>query len=165
MFVCVLFLIFGCFLCLFDSVFVCFSFMKAAHSLRIPPKELTDQAAPRPRQDHAKTTQNERHAAWETLFLQTTSATLHGSAPGGTPAAQNERHAAWEALFLKKTSATLHESAPGRPPGATRPPQDQDKTAHGKSIVFSSKILIFHWKNVGLGPKRVFYITFSGEKG
>ena len=74
--------------------------------------------------------QNERHAAWEALFLQKTSATLHGSAPGGTPAAQNERHAAWEALFLKKTSATLHESAPGRPPGATRPPQDQDKTAH-----------------------------------
>ena len=64
---------------------------------------------------------------------------------------KNERHAAWE------------RSWPA--PGATRPPQDQDKTAHWKSIVFSSKILIFHWKNVGLGPKRVFYITFSGEKG
>tara|TARA_B100000674_G_scaffold398484_1_gene343555 strand:- start:189 stop:521 length:333 start_codon:yes stop_codon:yes gene_type:complete len=76
--------------------------------------------------------QNERHAAWEALFLQKTSATLHGSAPGGTPAAQNERHAAWEALFLKKTSATLHGSAPGRPPAPpdhpktkTRPRQDR----------------------------------------
>ena len=56
--------------------------------------------------------------------------TLHGSAPGGTPAAQNERHAAWEAVVLQKTSATLHGSAPGRPPGATRPPQDHAKTAH-----------------------------------
>ena len=74
--------------------------------------------------------------------------------------AENERHAAWEALFLKKTSATLHGSAPGRPPGATRPPQDQDKTAHWKSIDFSSKMLVFHWKNVGLEPKRAFYITF-----
>ena len=34
-----------------------------------------------------------------------------------------------------------------------------------KKVAFSSKMLIFHWKNVGLGPKRVFYITFSGEKG
>ena len=109
--------------------------------------------------------ENERHAAWEALFLKKTSATLHGSAPGATPAAQNERHAAWEALFLKETSATLHESAPGRPPAPPDHPKTQDKTAHRKSVVFSSKILIFHWKNVGLGPKRVFYITFSGEKG
>ena len=27
-------------------------------------------------------------------------------------------------------------------------------------VVFSSKILNFHWKNVGLGPQRAFYITF-----
>ena len=29
-----------------------------------------------------------------------------------------------------------------------------------KKVVFSSKILIFHWKSVGLGPKRAFRITF-----
>ena len=74
--------------------------------------------------------QNERHAAWEALFLKKTSATLHGSAPGGTPAAQNERHAAWEALFLKKTSATLHGSAPGRQLAA--PPRPRTSaTQHG----------------------------------
>ena len=30
--------------------------------------------------------ENERHAAWEALFLKKTSATLHGSAPGRPPA-------------------------------------------------------------------------------
>ena len=29
-----------------------------------------------------------------------------------------------------------------------------------KKVAFSSKMLIFHWKNVGLGPKRAFRITF-----
>ena len=91
--------------------------------------------------------QNERHAAWEALFLQKTSATLHGSAPGGTPAAQNERHAAWEALFLKKTSATLHGSAPGRPPAppdhpktTPRPPIEKVSISHQKCWFFIGKM-------------------------
>ena len=46
------------------------------------------------------------------------------------------------------------------PRTAPRPAKDQDKTAHWKSIIFSSKILVFHWKNVGLEPTGAFYITF-----
>ena len=42
--------------------------------------------------------QNERHAAWEALFLKKTSATLHGSAPGRQLAPPPR----------PRTSATLH---------------------------------------------------------
>ena len=51
--------------------------------------------------------------------------------------------------------------SPWNHPKATpRSPKDQDKAAHWKSIDVSLKVLIFHWKNVGLGPKRAFRITF-----
>ena len=67
-------------------------------------------------------------------------------------------------------SSTLHwslhrsfidpSSAQDHPKTAPRPPKDQDKTAHWKSIDFSTKILVFHCKNVGLGAKGAFRITF-----
>ena len=112
---------------------------------------------------------NERHAAWERSW----------PAAGATPAAQNERHAAWESLFFKKTSATLHGSAPGRPQappnvpeaipaqhgnhffskkrtprcmGALLPLKGAQDHPRQKNDVFASKMLIFHWKNVGLEP-------------
>jgi hypothetical protein len=85
---------------------------------------------------------NERHAAWERSW----------PAAGATPAAQNERHAAWESLFFKKTNATLHGSAPAA--------QGRPRSPKRKNDVFASKMLICHWKNVGLEPTGAFYITF-----
>ena len=56
-------------------------------------------------------------------------------------------------------SSTLHQ-----PKTTPRPTQDHPKTKTRPPIekvsIFSSKILIFQWKNVGLGPKRAFRITF-----
>jgi hypothetical protein len=85
---------------------------------------------------------NERHAAWERSW----------PSAGATKCSRNHPRAAWESLFFKKTSATLHGSAPAA--------QGRPRSAKRKNDVFLLKILIFHWKSVGLGRTGAFYITF-----